>query len=613
MKSKLAKVNALYINEENPRDEPQENEAAAIKILLKKERKFFNLMKSIAKYGFDITEKIIIVEAETPYKYKIMDGNRRISCIKLLNDPEFLPSDIIERSRLVKRIKKIIRENNYTPILEVESVLYDIPAEKELMERIIQNKHTGENDGAGRLQWDYKAQNRFMNDDYKNYLVEFLDNVLKVDRSFSTMERIFGDPDMRTLLGVLINKKEPSIKLVNYDSLKKIYFILYLIKSKQINVSDIYYKDDRKGFYNKYFIEDDEWMNVKPLLNSNLISGSVPTEGEDKDTPDASIEGEDKDTSDASIEGEDKDTPDASIEGEDKDTPDASVEGEDKDTPDASVEGEDKDTPDASVEGEDKNTPDASVEGEDKDTPDASVEGEDKNTPDASVEGEDKDTPDASVEGEDKNTPDASVEGEDKDTPDASVEGEDKDTPDASVEGEDKSNRGASEGDEDTKGMQPDPNDKRKQSKPSSSSFLFHGIIYRGQHPGIKRALYELHRLRISTHSLSATYLTRTLLECTLQEYLMQNQLFNEWKKPEKDPSITDLLKYCINNKPFKSINLNYQRTLDMAFAKKDHDELNSISHGKYNLPSMDILRDIERRWNLLVKHMIEDLNAKTK
>ncbi|WP_172792981.1 hypothetical protein, partial [Bacillus amyloliquefaciens] len=191
--------------------------------------------------------------------------------------------------------------------------------------------------------------------------------------------------------------------------------------------------------------------------------------------------------------------------------------------------------------------------------------------------------------------------------------GEDKDTPDASVEGEDKSNRGASEGDEDTKGMQPDPNDKRKQSKPSSSSFLFHGIIYRGQHPGIKRALYELHRLRISTHSLSATYLTRTLLECTLQEYLMQNQLFNEWKKPEKDPSITDLLKYCINNKPFKSINLNYQRTLDMAFAKKDHDELNSISHGKYNLPSMDILRDIERRWNLLVKHMIEDLNAKTK
>lgn len=93
----------------------------------------------------------------------------------------------------------------------------------------------------------------------------------------------------------------------------------------------------------------------------------------------------------------------------------------------------------------------------------------------------------------------------------------------------------------------------------------------------------------------------------------MQNQLFNEWKKPEKDPSITDLLKYCINNKPFKSINLNYQRTLDMAFAKKDHDELNSISHGKYNLPSMDILRDIERRWNLLVKHMIEDLNAKTK
>ncbi|MFS0615422.1 hypothetical protein [Lederbergia ruris] len=503
MKSKLVKINDLYINEENPRDEPQENEEGAIKILLAKEKKFFNLMKSIAKYGYEISEKIIIVEADVPKKYKIMDGNRRMSCIKLLNNPDFLPSDISDRKRLLKRIKKIVQEYNYSPIFEVESVLYDIPAEEDLMKRTIQNKHTGENDGAGRLQWDYKAQSRFTNDDYKNYLVDFLDNILKVDRSFSTMERIFGDPDMRTLLGILIDKKKPIVQLVNHDSLKKIYFILYLIKSKKINVSDVYYKDDRKVFYNKYFIEDESWKNVSPAFSQNLK------------------------TTEASVEGQEKDSPDAEVKGQDKDSPDAEVKGQDKDSPDAEVKGQDEDSPDAPMESQDP--------------------------------------PITRVEGHIRNGK-----------------------------------------------LQPEPNDKKKQFKPDSSSFLFQGIIYNGQHPGINRALYELHRLRISTHSLSATYLTRTLLECTLQEYLVKNQLFGGWRKPEKDPSITDLLNYCVNNKSFRNINHNYQRTINTAFAKKDHDELNSISHGKYNLPSVEILWDIERRWRLLLKHMIEDLNDKT-
>ncbi|MBR0604293.1 hypothetical protein HF695_18395 [Bacillus safensis] len=500
MKPKSVKIDDLYINEENPRDEPQENEEGAIKILLNEERKFFNLMKSIAKYGFEISERIIIIEADIPQKYKIMDGNRRISCIKLLNNPDFLPRDIGERDRLLKRIKKIANDNNYNPIYEVESVLYDIPAEEESMKRTIQNKHTGENDGTGRLQWNYKAQSRFKNDDYKIYLVDFLDNILKVERSFSTMERIFGDPDMRILLGIIINKNKPEIQLVNNDSLKKIYFILYLIKSKQINVSDVYYKGDRQEFYNKYFKDDESWKSVKlpisPILKSNEASG----EGQDKDSSSVSGEGQDKDSSSVSGEGQDKDSQQEPADEQYHNNRGPRLEYR-----------------------------------------------------------------------EDNNI----------------------------------------QNDNETKLLQPEPTDKKKQSKPESSSFLFQGIIYTGRHPGISRALYELHRLRISTHSLSATYLTRTLLECTLQEYLVENQLFGKWKKTEIDPSITDLLKYCVNNKTFLSINRNYQRTITTAFSKKDHDELNSISHGKYNLPSVDILWDIERRWKLFLQHMIEDLNNK--
>lgn len=508
MKAKALKVNDLFINEENPRDEPQENEAAAVKILFKHSggRKLLNLMRSIAQYGFEISERIIVVEHEAPNKYLVMDGNRRVTCIKLLNNPDFLPHDIDKRESLIKSIKKIKMDFNYTPITSVDCVIYDIPAEEEQMKRTIQNKHVGQNKGVGRLPWDYKAQNRFMNNDYKIYLVDYLDNLLKVERSLSTMERIFGDPDLRHRLGIVIDKKLPEIKLDNDESKNKILYILQLLKDKRITVNDVYYKEDRENFYKKHFIDSDEWRNTIPITEGK------PTQM-DTDEPDH------------------------------------------------------QEHKAESTEERDENDQDLIEDSRSTDS-------------NSNLEAE-KESGDNSLS---DNASNSSSEEEPQEEGDLTTT-------------------------KDTKQSQPDPQDNIKQQKPENSSFLFQGIIYNGSHPGIKRALFELHRTRASTYTLSATYLTRTLLECTLQEFLIKNNLFNSWKNPAKDPSITDLLNYCVANNSFQGINQNFQRTIRTAHAKKDHDELNSVTHGKYNLPSTDALWDIERRWRILIKYMIENLN----
>lgn len=492
MISKFIKIDNLIVNQDNPRNEPQENEIGAIKILLKQEKKLFNLMKSIARYGYDISEKIIVMEADKPNNYLVMDGNRRITCIKLLNNPELLPSTINERSRLINRINKIVSENKYETIIKVECVIYDIPAEEKVMKRVIQNKHTGENDGAGRLQWDYKAQARFNNDDYKKYLVDYLDNILKVDRSFSTMERIFGDPDMRTLLGILIDKKIPSVQLINTESIKKIYYILSLIQQRKINVSDVYYKQDREEFYKTHFIEDNKWNHISTDFELNPATSLTPFVEEIKENQ--------------------------------------------------------------------------NVENTQEESPLVNTDVRDDREQVTTT----KEITDSKQEIESSSINNDIL-------------------------------------------IQPEPIDTKKQNRPEYNAYLFQGIVYNGNHKGIQRTLYELHRLRISTHNLSATYLTRTLIECSLQEYLLKNNLFEKWKSPERDPSITDLLNYCVNQKVFSNINQNYQRTINTAYSKKDHDELNSISHGKYNLPSIEVLRDIERRWTILLKHIIENLNLQGK
>ncbi|KMP78180.1 hypothetical protein TU62_01955 [Bacillus cereus] len=146
-----------------------------------------------------------------------------------------------------------------------------------------------------------------------------------------------------------------------------------------------------------------------------------------------------------------------------------------------------------------------------------------------------------------------------------------------------------------------------KQPKPKERKFLFEGLIYSGTHRGIQRSLYEIQNINHDKYTLSATYLLRTLLECSLQEYLVKNNLFNEWKKKNQDPSISDLLNYCNQHKCFKIINTNHQRTIEHALAKRDHDELNSVTHAKYNEPSTNSIKDIEKRWYQIVKFLLEN------
>ncbi|OXB94672.1 ParB/Srx family N-terminal domain-containing protein [Parageobacillus galactosidasius] len=146
----------------------------------------------------------------------------------------------------------------------------------------------------------------------------------------------------------------------------------------------------------------------------------------------------------------------------------------------------------------------------------------------------------------------------------------------------------------------------RKQPKPKERKFLFEGIVYSGKHKGIQRTLYEIQRLDIDKFTLSATYLMRTLLECALQEYLIHNNLFNNWNKPNYDPSLTDLINYCKQHNIFSSINKNFQRVINNAHALRDADVLNSIAHAKYNLPDPNTLRSIENRWYIFLEFLLK-------
>jgi len=155
-----------------------------------------------------------------------------------------------------------------------------------------------------------------------------------------------------------------------------------------------------------------------------------------------------------------------------------------------------------------------------------------------------------------------------------------------------------------------------KQNKPIDRTYPFEGIQYSGNVIGISQTLYELHRMNINKFPLSATVLIRTLLECTIQEYIFQNNLDIKIKRNKKikELSISELLHTCTNksNENFKKMrnhNRFVARIIKEANNVNDNDELNIVTHGNYREPSANALWDIERRWYFAIKDMIDEIS----
>ena len=149
---KWVKTNFLKIWSDNPRHGLQtENskdltEAQIINILIEVvgENKMFNLAKSICEEGGLIGSTNPVVVLNNIY-YCVYDGNRRISCIKFLKDP-----NIIESDSLRDKIKDLLNKFDVSFLDDV--FVYETSEEDAL--RIMDTMHTGDQDGIGIIAWD---------------------------------------------------------------------------------------------------------------------------------------------------------------------------------------------------------------------------------------------------------------------------------------------------------------------------------------------------------------------------------------------------------------------------------------------------------------------------
>lgn len=168
MVRRRVKVDDLLLWEQNPRVEYAENQLDEINNIYNSSninsqstsnRQLMNLAKSIAEDGYqNEAEPILTIEKDG--KYIVRDGNRRITCVKMLRNPQQYKA-ILDDADLTRLQDLAHRHKSNIP--DTLEVLVFQENEEAKLKNIIRRKHDGPQDGAGTLPWPSVAKGRFYN------------------------------------------------------------------------------------------------------------------------------------------------------------------------------------------------------------------------------------------------------------------------------------------------------------------------------------------------------------------------------------------------------------------------------------------------------------------
>lgn len=279
----------LTVSNDNPRFDITANQKDAIKkMLLEQGEKVYRLAKDILEFGMNPTDiPIVTPNKEVANTYKVMEGNRRIIALKLLETPDLINiGKNPELNSLHRRFSKLNKDFALDPIKYIQCVVFDEPHEAI---RWISLKHTGENEGIGTVGWDSQAIGRF-NDrvvgkpNVALQIIEFLRNENKYPQTLklqlskipsSSLDRLVRDSAIQEMIGISVDNGKVISDLHKDEVVKGLTKITSDLITKKIKVKDIYHKSDREKYLQKFSAADIPNKTRKAKFNWELVAPSV--------------------------------------------------------------------------------------------------------------------------------------------------------------------------------------------------------------------------------------------------------------------------------------------------------------------------------------------------
>ena len=215
----------LEVNPANDRHGDLGSEAAAIEwLLINKTEKMKDLLNDIANKGGVVFEEPLVMKHPSTGKYVVYDGNRRVTCLKLLHG--LVPSHV--QNPLKGKVDALKANNDFVFDTHIEC---RVETDIEVVNDILERRHTPGNSGAGQLKWDGHEKENFLERTGRSSKLNFAREMNRVlveegylapeDRiPLSTFNRLFSSKEMKRRAGVdvqndrieLINDRDASYK-----------------------------------------------------------------------------------------------------------------------------------------------------------------------------------------------------------------------------------------------------------------------------------------------------------------------------------------------------------------------------------------------------------------
>ncbi|HEJ7126879.1 TPA: hypothetical protein SMF65_004697, partial [Serratia marcescens] len=219
-------------------------------------RKILKLAEHISTYGLDPTE-LQLVYQDVDKKYIVIEGNRRLTALKLIFTPDACPID-----KMVRDFRKVHENTNLDSISSIDCGVVNSREDGAIW---LELKHTGENGGVGRVGWkgdiidDYRARQgtsesvgrqirQFVNDN-EEFTDEVKDGVNQIP--VTSLSRLFSSkPGQDAFQLKIVSKKLTPMVDINFI-VPALEYAICLFVQDGMNVDDIYNDQDRKDFISR--------------------------------------------------------------------------------------------------------------------------------------------------------------------------------------------------------------------------------------------------------------------------------------------------------------------------------------------------------------------------
>lgn len=253
------KLEDLRLDMQNPRLTKSAGQREVLqKIIDDQDLKLVVLAESIVEDGLNPMDRWLVIKSEEEVgKYVVLEGNRRLAAIKLLNNTAVL-GDLEVRALVKTKLEELAQTFDLDAVQPFDC--FDIGTRAAAASWLSQ-RHTGENKGRGIVDWDGVASARFRGSDpalqaydlvlaYGNLTDE---EKQSVENRFpiTTLDRLLSTPAVRELIGFEIANQKLKTDLPTEELIRPLRRIVLDLANGVVNVSHLKSKEQQVDYASK--------------------------------------------------------------------------------------------------------------------------------------------------------------------------------------------------------------------------------------------------------------------------------------------------------------------------------------------------------------------------